>query len=109
MPAQAAVPDLIYVHCNGGGGDFRISELNHTVAQFSARYQQYRPVCPSCEILEWGDRITMKDTTKTYIQFDRMTGDVVIERAGGRLIPGASYRGLCTRGTVVTVKSVRAF
>jgi hypothetical protein len=106
--AVAAVPDLVYVHCTGTGGDYRISELNHEISQFSVRYQQYRPLCPECDILEWGNKITMKDGATTYIQFDRITGDVSIQRTGVRVVP-ASYRGTCARGTIVTAKTVRAF
>ena len=107
--AGAIAPDLVYIHCNNGGGDYRISELNHSVSKFSERHQQYRPVCPACDILEWGDRITMKDGPRTYIQIDRMTGDMVIQRTGGPVIPGESFTGTCTRGTIVARKGVRAF
>ncbi|MDB5705347.1 MAG: hypothetical protein JWN66_2463 [Sphingomonas bacterium] len=116
MPAAAdaaAAPDLVYVHCSNGGGDYRISELNHSVSVFSTRYQQYRPLCPDCDIIEWGNRITMKDGVKTYIQIDRMTGDLSIQRNDARQNPAPgeprSYRGGCTRGTVVARSSVRAF
>lgn len=110
-PAAAGpgVADLVYIHCNNGGGDYRISELNHSVSKFSERYQQYRPLCPTCDVLEWGNRITMKDGTKTYIQIDRMTGDIVIQRTSAAVIPGGSYSGTCARGTPVTARTVRAF
>lgn len=107
--AGAAIPDLVYIHCNNGGGDYRISELNHMVSKFSVRYQQYRPLCPSCDIIEWGDRITMKDGAKIHIQIDRRTGEMIIQTQGGALIPGGSFSGTCTRGTVVSAKTVRAF
>jgi len=107
--ANAGVPDLVFIHCNNGGGDYRISELNHMVSKFSVRYQQYRPLCPTCDIIEWGNRITMKDGTKTYIQIDRVSGDVIIQRAGASVIPGGSYSGTCARGAAVVAKTTRAF
>ncbi len=106
---SAGIPDLVYIHCNNGGGDYRISELNHSVTKFSERYQQYRPLCPTCDIIEWGNRITMKDGTKAYIQIDRMTGDVIIQRTSAALIPTGSYSGTCARGTPITAKTTRAF
>jgi hypothetical protein len=107
--ANAGVPDLVFIHCSNGGGDYRISELNHMVSKFSVRDQQYRPLCATCDIIEWGNRITMKDGTKSYIQIDRMTGDVVIQRFGAAVTPASSYAGTCARGAAVVAKTTRAF
>ena len=109
MAGGATPPDLVYIHCNNGGGDYRISELNHTVSRFSVRLQQYRSICPTCEVIEWGDRITMKDGARTYVQIDRLTGDMVIQRAGGSVIPGGAYTGNCQRGAPITPRTTRAF
>ena len=108
--ASAGVPDIAYIHCPGNGGDFRVSELSHVISQFSVREQQYKPLCATCVISEWGDRIVMKDGVKTSILFNRITGEVAIQRSSaGKVIPTTSYRGICARGTVVTARTVRAF
>ena len=119
MPASAVPPrDPIYIHCRNAGADFRISELNHVVSQFSDRYQEYRPVCRECDIVEWGDKITMRDGDKTFVQVNRLTGEVVIQRNEAREGAGPtelrSYRGTCVKGgrvvpTAGSVASTRAF
>ncbi|CAN5490389.1 hypothetical protein BH09PSE4_BH09PSE4_15410 [soil metagenome] len=102
VSASAAVPpDSIYFHCDNAGGDFRISELNHSVSQYSERFQEYRILCSECDITEWGNKITMKDGTKTFIQVNRMTGFVLIQRSNAASLPGSSdiysFQGTCKR------------
>ena len=106
VPASATPPsDSTYVHCRSAGGDFRISELNHSVSQFSDRYQEYRPVCRECDIVEWGDRITMRDGDKTFVQVNRLTGDISVQRNGAKDGGGPfdvhSFHGTCAKGTRV--------
>ena len=101
----APLPDLTYFKCKNAAGDFRISELNHSVSQFSDRYQEYRPVCRECTVTEWGDRIIMRDGDKTFVQVNRLTGDMSIQR--NNAAPGAgpfelrSYHGTCVKSTRV--------
>jgi hypothetical protein len=106
-PGQALVPDVVYIHCSGTGGDFRISELNFSVGEYSSRQQRYRPVCDGCEVLEWGNRIIMRDGDKTYVQFDRMSGAASIQRATTANAPSLSYRGSCVRAGIVTLPKRR--
>ena len=98
--------DLIYVHCSESGGDFRISELNHSVSYFSERYQEYRPVCRDCEITEWGNIIAMKDGARTVVLIDRMAGRILIRGSEAKPIAGSysvrSFQGTCVRGKPVT-------
>ena len=107
--AMAQVPDLSYVRCSNGGGDFRISELNHSVHEFSVREQRYRPVCSDCDITEWGNRITMVNRSKTFIQLDRISGHVIVKRAGSTVIPGFSFSGTCAKGSAVVGRLGRVF
>ena len=108
MSASAAVPvDSVYIHCDNAGGDFRISELNHSLSQFSERYQEYRPVCPECEIIEWDNRITMKDAARTFIQINRVSGFVLVQRNNTKAsgpFDIYSFQGTCRRATMVMPK-----
>ena len=94
--------DVTYVHCRDSGGDFRISELNHSVSYFSDRYQAYRPVCRDCEITEWGANVTMKDGAKTVVQIDRVSGRIWIRGSDAKDIPGSyavrPFQGICVKG-----------
>jgi hypothetical protein len=104
--ASALPPrDPIYIHCRNAGSDFRISELNHSVSQLSDKFQEYRPVCRECDIVEWGDRITMRDGDKTIVQVNRMTGDINIQRNDAKDGAGPtdlrSYRGMCVKGNKI--------
>ncbi len=107
--ASAAPADLSYVRCPNGGGDYRISELNHSITQFSEREQRYRLICSDCDIIEWGNRIVMKNANKTFIQFDRVSGEVSVQKPGSAIIPGFSYRGNCSKSTVVVARATRVF
>ena len=102
--AGAAAPgDALYIHCQNGGADFRVSELNHSVSQFSDRYQEYRAICADCDIIEWGNRIVMKNGRKTLVLIDRLTGDISIQRNDAGADAGPfdvhSYHGTCLPGT----------
>ena len=114
--AQAATPgDSIYFHCDTPSADFRISDLNRSVSLFDRRSQQYRPLCIDCEVLEWGDRIRMRDGIKTVVQINRVSGQVSIQRnmtrSEGGPFENSSFLGTCRRGTMVLPKpkSNRAF
>jgi hypothetical protein len=105
--AMAAVTsDYIYIHCPDSDQDIRISELNHKVSQFSDKYQQYRPMCPDCDISEWGNRITMKDGARTFVQINRITGYIYVQRSDARNDASPfdirSFRGTCAKGNMVT-------
>ncbi len=97
--------DAVYIHCRDSGGDFKISELNHSVSYFSDRYQEYRPVCRDCEVTAWGSNITMKDGDRTVVQIDRVSGRVWVRGSDAKEVPGAfavrSFQGTCMRGTPV--------
>lgn len=99
------VPDMSYVHCPGVERDLRISELTHTVSQFSNRFQQYRPVCRECTVTEWGNRITLRGGDGNFIQINRVTGYVIVERSSaqgdGSPFAVRSFRATCARGTMV--------
>lgn len=106
IAATAAPPgDSIYIRCDNAGGDFRISDLNHSVSQYSTKGQEYRVLCADCDITEWGDRITMKDGAKTFIQINRLSGMVSVQRNNAK--PGTgpldiySFQGVCRRGPMV--------
>ena len=110
--------DAIYIHCRDSGGDFKISELNHSVTYFSDRYQEYRPVCRDCEITSWGSDIVMKDGDKTMVQIDRISGRIWVHGSDAKDVAGAysvrAFQGICTRGTPVTaskrkIETARAF
>lgn len=104
--ASAAPPsDSIYIRCDNAGGDFRISDLNHSVSQYSPKSQEYRVLCADCDITEWGDRITMKDGAKTFIQINRVSGMVSVQRNNAKSGSGPldiySFQGVCRRGPMV--------
>ena len=106
--STAHAADIVYVRCADSSGDFRISELNHSVMQFSDRYQEYRPVCRDCDIVEWGSRIVMRGPTTT-VQINRISGSITIDRSNVK--PNAmptdlrSFRGTCVKGKVVVVNN----
>ena len=109
FPAHAEVRDWVYVHCSGGGGDFRISELSHKVSQFSVASQGYRATCAECQVVEWGDKITLLDENGDGIKLDRVSGRVSIRQSRSAKGAAVNFDGICTRGSFVAGKPSRVF
>ena len=107
VDVRATTPkDSVYIHCRNDAGDYRISDLNHSVAKYSERYRDYRPLCLLCNVTQWGNVITMDVGVRMSIRIDRMKGYISIRDRGEDNDddgPGQprSYHGACVRGQMV--------
>jgi hypothetical protein len=97
--------DQTFISCSDSGGSFRISELNRSVYRFSERYQEYRPICRDCEVVEWGQRIVLKDGSQTVVQMDRQSGRILVRGMPAKNVAGSfavqSFQGVCKKGRAV--------
>ena len=95
-----AFRDPTYLHCGHARGEFSISELHHSVRQYSARTGSYVSLCRDCTVAEWDDRIVLHDDRGTFITIDRISGEANVRRSTENSISGDArdYHGTCKLG-----------